>query len=96
MYLYNILQKGDDELVQKVYEAQKNDPSSGDFSELVREDLKDIKMEITDSEIMRETKNRFKSVVKTKIRNAAFEQLTEMKKKHSKMQLLEYKTYKVQ
>ena len=65
MYLYNILQKEDDELVRRIYEAQKADPSPGDFSELVKEDLTDIELDITDIEIMRETKNKF-SMIKGK------------------------------
>ena len=96
MYLHNIFQKKEDELVRRIYEAQKADPSPGDFSELVKEDLTDIELDITDSEIMRETKNKFKNVVKTKTRNAAFKQLLEMKKNHSKMKSLEYEIFKVQ
>ena len=96
MYLYNILQKEETELVRKIYEAQKIDPTPGDFSELVKEDLEIIELNITDTEIMRETKAKFKSVVKSKVRNAAFKDLIKIQQTHSKMKLIEYKTFKMQ
>ena len=36
MFLQNLLKRRDEELVKRVYEAQKNKPTTGDFIELVK------------------------------------------------------------
>ena len=50
MYLHNILQKDGSELIRKVYEAQKDNPTPGDFCELVRDDCRDIGLNMSDEE----------------------------------------------
>ena len=47
-YLHNILQKDPEEIVREVYEAQKTDPSDGDFIDLVAKDKGLIKLIMTD------------------------------------------------
>ena len=42
MYLYNILQKDKNEIVHRLYKAQKSDPNHGDFVLLVKEDCEAI------------------------------------------------------
>ena len=39
MYLHNILSRNSDELVKRVFDAQKNNPTQGDFICLVKSDL---------------------------------------------------------
>ena len=39
MYLHNILQKNPTEMIKKIYETQKQNPSPGDFSEIVKNDM---------------------------------------------------------
>ena len=41
-YMNHILQRDDNELVKKVWLAQKNNPVQGDFVKLVQKDLKDL------------------------------------------------------
>ena len=96
MYLHNILQKENTELVKRIYEAQKNDTTPGDFCEIVTEDCNDIELNMTENDISKHTKQRFKIVVKSKVRNAAFKYLKENQEKHSKMQNLKYPTLKMQ
>ena len=52
LYLHNILQKDENEMIRKIYEVQKNNPSKGDFIELVTEDKSLIGLEMCDTEIM--------------------------------------------
>ena len=66
MYLHNILQKDEDELVRRVYEAQRMDPSPGDFDELVKEDMDTLGIIMTDQEIGVMQKERFRKQVKEK------------------------------
>ena len=96
MYLHNIMQKDNTELVRRIFEAQKADPKPGDFSEMVSDDCKDIKLNMSDADISQHSKQRFKALVKVKVRNAAFQYLKECQEKHSKMRNLKYSTLKKQ
>ena len=51
MYLHNILQKEKNEMILKIYKAQKIKPSKGDFIYLVKNDLETIGLNITDEDI---------------------------------------------
>jgi hypothetical protein len=42
MYLHNILSREESELVKRVYQAQRDKPTKGDFVELVKADLEMI------------------------------------------------------
>ena len=52
MYLQNILHKENGELVKKIYETQKDNPSPGDFCELIIADKQQIGLTMTDQEIV--------------------------------------------
>ena len=95
MYLHSILQKKEDELVRKVYEAQKADPTPGDFTELLKEDKESISIDLTDNEIQMMSKIKFKNYVKEKIETAAFSYLLDRKQKHSKMSRLTYEKFEI-
>ena len=75
MYLHNILQKDTDELVRRVFQAQKENTSPGDFYDLVSEDKKSISLNMTDLQIQLMNKDKFRSIVKKKTRLAAFNYL---------------------
>ena len=51
LYLHTLLNRNDTELTKKVYLAQKDDPVKGDFCLLVKNDLKMLEIEKTNSEI---------------------------------------------
>ena len=95
MYLHSILQKDEGELVKNVYNAQKDDVSPGDFCELVEEDKIQIGLNMTDIEISGINKQQFKKIVKTKIRQAAFEFLKNLQKNHSKMSGINYEAFEM-
>ena len=90
MYLHTILQRNPNEMVRKVYEAQKSDPSSGDFCQLVSDDCKAIELNIAEADIARMSKQKFQTIVKPKVRAAALEYLNKLKQKHTKMDGLKY------
>jgi hypothetical protein len=77
-------------MMRRVYEAQKADPSQGDFTELVTNDCEAIELGMADNEIMRMSKLKFKKVVKSKVLKAAFKYLKDLKQTHSKMDNLQY------
>ena len=95
MYLHSILQRKEDELVRKVYEAQMADPAPGDFIELLKEDKESIGIDLTDNEIEMMSKRKFKNHVKEKIERAAFRYLLDRKQKHSKMSRLTYEKFEI-
>ena len=82
MYFHTILQKNETEMVRKVYEAQKTDPSPGDFVELVRKDCENIQLDMSDTEISKLTKQKFRAIIKEKISNSAFKFLENMQQEH--------------
>ena len=75
MYLQTILQREPTEMIRKIYEAQKTDPSPGDFCLLVSDDLAEIGLDITERDIAIMSKNKFHTIIKTKVRSAALEYL---------------------
>ena len=93
LYLYNILQKDKTEMVRKIYDVQKANPCKGDFSEIVKEDMDSIGLRMKEEEIMKTSKQRFKTIVKQKVQNKTLNYLKELKTKHSKMQSLHYDSF---
>jgi hypothetical protein len=90
MDLHNILQKNPDEMVRKVFEAQKEDTSPGDFCELVTEDKESIGLNMSDHEMKTISKEKFRNIVRNKTRLAAFQYLKSIQQGNSKMDGLEY------
>ena len=84
MYYWNILQKSESELVRKVLQTQQLSPVRNDWCLQVREDLKLCGITLTDSEISKMTKYKFKNLVRTKVTTLARNYLTDLKNKHSK------------
>ena len=66
-YLHTILQKDSEELVKEVFEAQKNDPTAGDFFNLVMDDCNLVDMNMTENEISTVKKDKYKEIVKSKV-----------------------------
>ena len=66
MYLHNILSKDKEELVKRVYEVQKNNPTPGDFICLVKEDLKIIGEPFDEDRIVSMNKLQIKTHIKKK------------------------------
>ena len=62
-------------MVRKVFEAQKVNTSSGDFYELVTEDKDLIGLNLSDIEIGNMKKEKFRNIVKAKIRQSSFKYL---------------------
>ena len=96
MYLHNILQRPENELVKRVYRAQLKSPSKGDFVELILEDMKMINEMHNESVVASQSKANFKFFVKAKINEAAFEYLKKEQKEHKKTKHIEYTKFHIQ
>ena len=91
-YLKHILTRDDDELIKKVFTAQKEAPTQGDFVKLVEKDLKDLNIKYEDLLSNKITKLNLKTLAI----NAAFQELQGKLNSHKKVKYLEYKTLEVQ
>ena len=94
-YLKTILHRDDEELVKEVYNAQKTDPTDGDFVILVDQDSKDIDLGMVEDRIINTKDDKYKSIVKTKVKTAAFKNLLDVKTSHSKMDELTYEKLQI-
>ena len=82
-------------MILKIFEAQKIKPSSGDFIELVKNDLETIGLKITEEDIRKISKHKFKKIVKKNVMNAAFVYLKGLQLTHSKMKNVHYEKFEI-
>ena len=88
MFLWNILQKPEDELVRKVFNAQKSFPVKDDFIYQIECDCDDLGIEFDEKEIKNTKKETFKKMVKEKMKESSHSYLLQEKEKLSKLALL--------
>ena len=96
LYLQTILQRPEEELTRRVYDAQKRDPLHGDFFQLVKDDFDDIGEEMSEARIKQTNREQFKKEIKEKTRAAAFEYLKNIQSQHSKVKDIKYPKFAVQ
>ena len=88
MYLWTILQNSDKELARQVYNTQKLFPVKNDWVVQVQDDLQRCNIDLTDEEISKMKKEKFKYIVKKSIRQLSEEYLSKQIEKHSKSENL--------
>ena len=71
-------------------------PSPGDWTEQVKNDMRDLEIRLDLEEIETYSADEFKSLVKKKVDKFTFKELVDAKNKHRKMETLEYKEFKTQ
>ena len=96
IYLQTILKREDSELTKKIYKAQKNNPSKGDFTELVKADFALIGESPDETAVENSDKHSYKNFIKAKIKKAALKYLNEKKIAHSKVSSINYDELKIQ
>ena len=90
MFLHYILGRSESDLVQ-VYEAQKANPTKGDWYEVIKEDLSVTGLDKYDEEQIRKfSKDQWKNIVNTAIDNEAFQSLLSEAKEKTKTKELKY------
>ena len=90
------MKKPNNELIKKVYEAQKLKTTKGDWIELIRKDFELIEENFDEDMVKNMTKNKFKKFVKNKIGRAAFKYLENLKITHSKIRDIKYSKLEIQ
>ena len=83
IYLQTILKRNDGELTKRVYMAQKEFPTNGDFYNLVKEDFEAIGEPIDENIIIATAVPDYKKIIKSKIKSAALNFLKSKQSIHS-------------
>ena len=96
IYLQNILKRNPEELVKWVFVAQKNNPTEGDFINLVQEDFLLVKLPYDENAITAMGEDQYKEYVKKHIKAAVFYHLTLVLKTHPKVNQIKYETLNTQ
>ena len=91
-YLRHIYSRNDDELIKKVFIAQKEAPTSGDFVKLVTKDI--IRLGLTHKEI--ENGEISKQELRKCVRSVAFSQLRAIQSKGTKTKTIKYFEFQMQ
>ena len=87
-YLHHLVTRSETEMLSKFFYAQWKYPSKkNEWTMKVREDLKDLSIEENLEKIKKTSKYSFKTMVKKKIVEEAFNSLMERKEKHKKWQI---------
>ena len=87
-FLKTLLSRDDEEVTKRVLMEQLKNPCQGDFSQLVKEDLEKIGLTIDD--VSKLSMKKLKSLVKEKIRNVAFKELSVLQESHKKVKNIKY------
>ena len=95
MYLHNILNRDNQELFRRTSEIQKGNATTGDFIELVKEDMSKIG-EAKNEDYISHERNSFKAQIQRKMISAAFKELTLKQKEHSKVREIQYPEFNIQ
>ena len=93
-YLKHILDRDKDELLSKVFQAQKEKPTSGDFVQLVEKDMEDLN--ISYEEVTQSNKVDLKKKLKVLANNASFIELKNRLKTHKKVRHIHYNSLQLQ
>ena len=84
-FLYYILNESEESTLRRCFEIQSRAPVRGDWALSVREDLNDLKIKYSFSEIKQMTKTQFRKIVSDSVQKQAFIYLTEKKLCQSKI-----------
>ena len=97
MFLHHILTRKDDALIARAFWAQVNQPVKGDWCLVVREDLEAIGLgHMSYQDIKNLNTEALRLLVKTKIKDTAFQVLLGEKEKCSKLKSLSYSCLRLQ
>ena len=90
IYLKEILSRPKEELISRIYHAQKATPKPGDWCKTVQEDFDVLQLQMTDEDISMMGTNIYKRYIKSKTKKASFEALEAMLATHTKVNHIKY------
>ena len=95
-FLKYILHEDEDSLIRRFFEAQVQNPIKNDWASQVKLDLEQLSMNMTMDDVFTTPKFAFKKLLKEKVKNAAFNYLTEIKMTKSKAKELSHDSLSLQ
>ena len=95
IYLQTILKRSPNELIRKIYVAQKDNSQPGDFCRLVEADFSQMNIHITEEQIV-SMGGIYKTFIKNYVKKAAFKYLSNQQKEHSKIKHIKYEELQIQ
>ena len=95
-YLHYLVNLDESEMLNRVFQAQWKYPVKDDWTITVKQDLIDLKINLSLEEMKGKSDWSFKKLVKIKTKEYALEYLLNIKQKHSKMDNLKYVELKTQ
>ena len=93
MYLWHVLHRDKAELIRKVYETQKLKHCKGDWFEIIESEKSKYDITVSDCEIAKMSKDKFKCLVESKIKASASQWLKGEALKHSKSRKIAEEKY---
>ena len=95
-YLHHLITRAEEEMIKKTFTTQWNNPTRGDWSEQVRDDLNTFGMSDDLDWIKAKSKSSFKNIIKSKATELTLCILLKMKANHTKMKNLNYSELEMQ
>ena len=95
-FLHYLLNRKETEMLYQIFSVQWNQPTKNDWTNLVKQDLQDFKIEMNLSNIKKKSAFTFKNLVRKKANEFEFNQLMKTKQSHSKLNSLEYSKLEIQ
>ena len=96
MFMKHMMDRHDKELIKKVFLAQKESPSQGDFVTLVTQDLLDLNMTLEEALCKNTTKVQLKKKIKNSAITAALKALKYKLSSHTKVKHIKYTSLQMQ
>ena len=90
MYLHEIVKRQENELVNRVYTAMKEDPQKSDWCELVKQDFENINFHMSENLIKQISKKDYKDIIISKVRESTFKSLRTLQESHQKVKDIEF------
>ena len=95
-FLHYILNEEEGSLIGIFFTAQCENPTKKDWVSSVKEDLKNLEIEMKFEDIKKVSKDTFMHIVKEHVKEAAFKYLTKIQSTHTKAENIKFKTLELQ
>ena len=88
LYLWNILNRAENELLKRFYDAQNLVKSKSDWVELIENDKKELDITLSDNEIKLMKEQKFENIINTAAAKKTLDYLNKIADSHSKSKIL--------
>ena len=95
IYHHHIITRTENEIIRKIYNKQKQQPSKGDWINLLKEDFAFIEENMDEMKIAEKSEQSYKNEIKEKVKNATFKEYIRLKKTHSKIKDITYDKFEI-